>query len=316
MDNFLKIKERIMESRNILITSHVNPDGDAIGSGLALMKGIEKLNKNCNVRFVLQDKTPDRIKFLKLEKRAEIYNPQEKYIFDLAVCVDSATLERTGTVKELIENCEKINIDHHISNPCYGQLNYVEDISSTSEVVYKFLKFTETEIDIDMAEALYTGLVNDTGNFKHSNATEKTFQMAGDLVSIGVNNSKVVREFLNTKSMAAIKLLGQAMYEMKFDEEKKLVYFFLSYKDMQKVNGRKEDTEEIVETLVSYEKAEVSLFLREDKPGVIKGSMRSKYDVNVNEIASIFGGGGHIKASGFTSTLPHEEIIKKVLEKL
>lgn len=316
MDNFLKIKERIMESRNILITSHVNPDGDAIGSGLALMKGIEKLNKNCNVRFVLQDKTPDRIKFLKLEKRAEIYNPQEKYIFDLAVCVDSATLERTGTVKELIENCEKINIDHHISNPCYGQLNYVEDISSTSEVVYKFLKFTETEIDIDMAEALYTGLVNDTGNFKHSNATEKTFQMAGDLVSIGVDNSKVVREFLNTKSMAAIKLLGQAMYEMKFDEEKKLVYFFLSYEDMQKVNGRKEDTEEIVETLVSYEKAEVSLFLREDKPGVIKGSMRSKYDVNVNEIASIFGGGGHIKASGFTSTLPHEEIIKKVLEKL
>lgn len=316
MDNFLKIKERIMESRNILITSHVNPDGDAIGSGLALMKGIEKLNKNCNVRFVLQDKTPDRIKFLKLEKRAEIYNPQEKYIFDLAVCVDSATLERTGTVKELIENCEKINIDHHISNPCYGQLNYVEDISSTSEVVYKFLKFTETEIDIDMAEALYTGLVNDTGNFKHSNATEKTFQMAGDLVSIGVDNSKIVREFLNTKSMAAIKLLGQAMYEMKFDEEKKLVYFFLSYKDMQKVNGRKEDTEEIVETLVSYEKAEVSLFLREDKPGVIKGSMRSKYDVNVNEIASIFGGGGHIKASGFTSTLPHEEIIKKVLEKL
>ena len=140
--------------------------------------------------------------------------------------------------------------------------------------------------------------------------------MAGDLVSIGVDNSKVVREFLNTKSMAAIKLLGQAMYEMKFDEEKKLVYFFLSYEDMQKVNGRKEDTEEIVETLVSYEKAEVSLFLREDKPGVIKGSMRSKYDVNVNEIASIFGGGGHIKASGFTSTLPHEEIIKKVLEKL
>lgn len=105
------------------------------------------------------------------------------------------------------------------------------------------------------------------------------------------------------------------MYEMKFDEEKKLVYFFLSNEDMKKVNGRKEDTEEIVETLVSYEKAEVSLFLREDAPGIIKGSMRSKYDVNVNEIAAIFGG-GHIKASGFTSSLPYEEIVKKVLEKL
>ena len=93
--------------------------------------------------------------------------------------------------------------------------------------------------------------------------------MARDLINIGVDNSKIVREFLNTKRKlsAAIKLLGQAMYEMKFNEEKKLVYFFLSNEDMKKVNGRKEDTEEIVETLVSYEKAEVSLFLREDTPG-------------------------------------------------
>lgn len=316
MNDFLTIKNKIKEAENILITSHVNPDGDAIGSGLALLKGIEKIHPNCKVRFVLQDKTPDRTKFLKLEKKAEVYNPAENYVFDLAICVDSATLERTGTVKELIKNSFIINIDHHISNPLYADMNYVEDISSTSEVVYNFLKFCNIDIDIDMAESLYTGLVNDTGNFKHSNATEKTFQMAGDLVNIGVDNSKVVREFLNTKSLAAIKLLGQAMYEMQFNEEKKLAYFFLSYDDMNKVNGRKEDTEEIVENLVSYEKAEVSLFLREDKPGVIKGSMRSKYQANVNEIASIFGGGGHIKASGFTTELPVHEIVKRVLEKL
>ena len=316
MQNFSAIKDKITESKNILVTAHVNPDGDAIGAGLALMKGIEKLNKNCNVRFVLQDKTPDRTKFLNLEKRAEIYNPNEKYNFDLAICVDSATLERTGAVKDLIKDSFIINIDHHISNPKYANINYVENLSSTSEIIYKFLKFFNVEIDIDMAEALYTGLVNDTGNFKHNNATKHTFEMAGDLVNLGVDNSKIVREFLNTKSMAAIKLLGQAMYEMKFDEEKKLAYFFLSYEDMQKVNGRKEDTEEIVENLVSYEKAEVSLFLREDNPGVIKGSMRSKYDINVNEIAQTFGGGGHIKASGFTSELPAEKIVKKVLELL
>ena len=316
MQEFLKIKEIIMKSKNILLTSHVNPDGDAIGSGLAFMRGVEKINPQCKIRFVLQDKTPDRTKFLKLEKRAEIYNPNEKYEFDLAICVDSATLERTGTVKELIKDSYMINIDHHISNPKYADVNYVENVSSTSEIIYNFLKFLNIEIDIDMAEALYTGLVNDTGNFKHSNSTKYTFQMAGDLVDIGVDNSKVVREFLNTKSMAAIKLLGQAMYEMKFDEEKKLAYFFLSYKDMEAVHGRKEDTEEIVENLVSYEKAEVSLFLREDKPGVIKGSMRSKFHVNVNDIAAIFGGGGHIKASGFTSELPAQEIVQKVLEKL
>ncbi len=316
MESFLDIKNKIMESKKILITAHVNPDGDAIGAGLALLSGIEKFNKNCEVKFVLQDKTPDRVKFLELEKRAEMYDVDKKYDIDIAICVDSATLTRIGDVEKAIKNIFTINIDHHISNPEYGDINYVENVSSTSEIIYKFLKFLDVEIDINIGEALYTGLVNDTGNFKHDNVTEETFKMAGDLVKIGVNNSKIVREFLNTKSMAAIKFLGQAMYEMKFDEKKKLAYFYLSNEDFMKNGGRKEDTEEIVENLVSYEKAEVSLFLREDTTGVIKGSMRSKHDIDVNAIAGIFGGGGHRKASGFTSELPAEEIVRIILEKL
>lgn len=316
MEDFLDIKKKIVESKKILITAHVNPDGDAIGAGLALLSGIEKFNKNCEVKFVLQDKTPDRVKFLELEKRAEMYDANKKYDIDLAICVDSATLARIGDVEKAIKNIFTINIDHHISNPKYGNINYVENVSSTSEIIYKFLKFLNIEIDINIGEALYTGLVNDTGNFKHDNVTEETFKMAGYLVKIGVNNSKIVREFLNTKSMAAIKFLGQAMYEMKFDEKKKLAYFYLSNEDFIKNGGRKEDTEEIVENLISYEKAEVSLFLREDTIGVIKGSMRSKHDIDVNAIAGIFGGGGHRKASGFTSELPAEEIVGIILEKL
>lgn len=316
MESFLEIKNKIMESKKILITAHVNPDGDAIGAGLALLSGIEKFNKNCEVKFVLQDKTPDRVRFLELEKRAEIYDTNKKYDIDLAICVDSATLTRIGDVEKAIKNVFTINIDHHISNPKYGNINYVENVSSTSEIIYKFLKFLNVEIDINIGEALYTGLVNDTGNFKHDNVTEETFKMAGYLVKIGVNNSKIVREFLNTKSMAAIKFLGQAMYEMKFDEKKKLAYFYLSNEDFMKNGGRKEDTEEIVENLVSYEKAEVSLFLREDTIGVIKGSMRSKHDIDVNTIAGTFGGGGHRKASGFTSELSADEIVRTILEKL
>lgn len=316
MDNFLDIKNKIAKSKKIFITAHVNPDGDAIGAGLALLSGIEKFNDNCEVRFVLQDKTPDRVKFLELEKRAETYDENKKYDMDLAICVDSAALGRIGDIEKVIKNVFTINIDHHISNPRYGDINYVENVSSTSEIIYKFLKFLNVEIDINIGEALYTGLVNDTGNFRHDNVTEETFNMAGYLVKSGVNNSKIVREFLNTKSMAAIKFLGQAMYEMKFDEEKKLAYFYLSNEDFMKNGGRKEDTEEIVENLVSYEKAEVSLFLREDKIGIIKGSMRSKHDIDVNTIAGIFGGGGHLKASGFTSELPAEEIVRMILEKL
>ena len=314
MNTFLEIRDKIFSEDNIVVISHVNPDGDAIGSGLALTLGLKKIGKN--VRFILQDKYPDSVKFLNEINIVEQYNENNEYKFDLAICVDGATDDRLGKAKELLKNRFVINIDHHISNTLYGKLNYVEEISSTSELIYKFLKFCEIDIDINMAEALYTGLVNDTGNFSHDNVTEKTFEMAAELKRIGASNSKVVREFFNTKSLPAIKLLGIAMYEMEYNENKKLAYYFMSKDTLDKYNGRKEDTEGIVEKLISFKEAEVSLFLREDKIGVIKGSMRSKHDIDVNEIASIFGGGGHRKAAGFTSEFSAEEIIKKVLERL
>ena len=314
MNTFLEIKDKIFSEDNIVVISHVNPDGDAIGSGLALTLGLKKMGKN--VRFILQDKYPDSVKFLNEINIVEQYDENNEYKFDLSICVDGATDDRLGKAKELLKDRFVINIDHHISNTLYGKLNYVEEISSTSELIYKFLKFCEIDIDINMAEALYTGLVNDTGNFSHDNVTEKTFEMAVELKRIGASNSKVVREFFNTKSLPAIKLLGIAMYEMEYNENKKLAYYFMSKETLDKYNGRKEDTEGIVEKLISFKEAEVSLFLREDKIGVIKGSMRSKHDIDVNEIASIFGGGGHRKAAGFTSELPAEEIIKKVLERL
>lgn len=314
MNTFLEIRDKIFSEDNIVVISHVNPDGDAIGSGLALTLGLKKMGKN--VRFILQDKYPDSVKFLNEINIVEQYDENNEYKFDLSICVDGATDDRLGKAKELLKDRFVINIDHHISNTLYGKLNYVEEISSTSELIYKFLKFCEIDIDINMAEALYTGLVNDTGNFSHDNVTEKTFEMAAELKRIGASNSKVVREFFNTKSLPAIKLLGIAMYEMEYNENKKLAYYFMSKETLDKYNGRKEDTEGIVEKLISFKEAEVSLFLREDKIGVIKGSMRSKHDIDVNKIASIFGGGGHRKAAGFTSELPAEEIIKKVLERL
>ena len=314
MNTFLEIKDKIFSEDNIVVISHVNPDGDAIGSGLALTLGLKKMGKN--VRFILQDKYPDSVKFLNEINIVEQYDENNEYKFDLSICVDGATDDRLGKAKELLKDRFVINIDSIIPTTLYGKLNYVEEISSTSELIYKFLKFCEIDIDINMAEALYTGLVNDTGNFSHDNVTEKTFEMAAELKRIGASNSKVVREFFNTKSLPAIKLLGIAMYEMEYNENKKLAYYFMSKETLDKYNGRKEDTEGIVEKLISFKEAEVSLFLREDKIGVIKGSMRSKHDIDVNEIASIFGGGGHRKAAGFTSELPAEEIIKKVLERL
>lgn len=313
-NKFINIKNKILESQKIIVTAHINPDGDAIGAGLSLTLALKKMKKECKI--VLQDNYPNFVKFLNTLDNIEIYDKNKKYDYDLIICVDSASEDRVGEVAQLFKKDCVINIDHHISNTMYGDLNCVENISSTSELIYNFIKFLNIEIDIDMAEALYLGIVNDTGNFTHDNVTENTFLMASELKKIGVNNSKIIREFFNTKSYASLKLLGKALENSNFIEEKKLIYSFISKEDLDKENGKKEDTEGIVERLLSYSEAEISLFLREDEKGVIKGSMRSKYDEDVNKIAQIFGGGGHIKAAGFTTTLSYDKIIEKIIKNL
>ena len=311
-----EIKEKIEQSDSIVIVGHVNPDGDTVGAGLALLLGLEKKYPDKKIDFVLQDNVPKNIAFLKgcdkIKKIEDIIAPN----YNLAIFVDSATTERVGKVMELIGDIFKINIDHHISNPRYGDINVVKDISSTSEIMYSLLKDLDIEISLEMGEALYLGLVNDTGNFAHSNVTDKTFLVASELMKLGVNNNKIVNDFFKTKSYERMKVLGKALSEMVFVEEKKLMYFYLSDKALKKLNAAKDDTEGIVEELINYAGSEVSLFLRAEESGKIKGSLRSKHDIDVNRIAGIFGGGGHIKAAGFTTELSPQEIIKKVVENL
>lgn len=311
-----EIKEKIEQSNNIIIAGHVNPDGDTVGAGLALLLGLEEKYPNKRVDFVLQDNVPKNISFLKGSEKIKKIEDIKDSNYDLAIFVDSATIDRVGKVANLIGDIFKINIDHHISNPKYGDINIVKDISSTSEIMYSFLKDLDIEISLEMGEAIYLGLVNDTGNFAHSNVTDKTFLVASELIKIGVNNNKIVNDFFKTKSYERMRVLGKALSEMVFVEEKKLMYFYLSYESLKSLNAIKDDTEGIVEELVNYSGSEVSLFLRQEENGKIKGSLRSKHSIDVNRIAGIFGGGGHIKAAGFTTELPVEEIIKIVVENL
>lgn len=311
-----EIKEKIEQSDNIIIVGHVNPDGDTVGAGLALLLGLEKKYPNKKIDFALQDNVPQNIAFLKGSNKIKKTEDVADLNYDLAIFVDSATIERVGKVVGIVGDIFKINIDHHISNPKYGDINVVKDISSTSEIMYSILKELDIEITLEIGEAIYLGLVNDTGNFAHSNVTDKTFLVASELMSLGVNNNKIVNDFFKTKSYERMKVLGKALSEMVFVEEKKLMYFYLSFDALRSLNAIKDDTEGIVEELINYSGSEVSLFLREEESGKIKGSLRSKHNIDVNRIAGIFNGGGHIKAAGFTTELPPEEIIKKVVESL
>lgn len=313
-----EILKKIEEAKRILISSHVNPDGDAIGSGIALYIGLSKKYPNKKIDFILQDKVPENLKFLDKTEDVKIYS--EEYLqndYDLALIVDAANIERIGEVINLIKNnCFIINFDHHISNSLFGNINVVKEISSTSELMYNILQSLQIEIDYNMGEAIYTGIVNDTGNFSHDNVTKKTFEIAGNLIELGVDNSKISKDFYRSRTYSGIRILGRAFEKMVFIPEKQFTYFYLPYSELKELDGSKEDTEGLVEEINSLVGSNVSLFLREEENGKIKGSLRSKRNTDVNAIASLFNGGGHRKAAGFTSNLPAEDIIKIIKERL
>ncbi|OQY42185.1 MAG: adhesin [Fusobacteriia bacterium 4572_74] len=330
-NKFSKILEVIKRSNRILITGHTSPDGDAIGSGLALLLAINKLNETLKkeaegkdeiyldktLRFILEDETPKNLKFLThsiLIEEFENYN--SKYEFDLMICLDSGNFDRIGKVGQLkTEGTTVINIDHHISNDRFGNYNYIEDISSTSEILYNFIKEAGIELDHGIAESLYTGIVNDTGNFKHSNTTKKVFKIASELVEYGVEPNEIIKNFFNTKSMGKLKLTGRVLSNFKFADSQKLAYYYISEAELAELGATKDDTSGLGELLLSYEDASVSLFLKEDK-GYIKGSFRSKYTVDVNALAGIFGGGGHIKAAGFKTDKSFHEILDIIIKNM
>ena len=308
----------IVESKNrILITGHINPDGDAIGAGVALLLGLKKSYPDKRVEFVLQDSVPRHIKFLKGTSQIKRLENREIENYELAIFVDSANPERTGRVRDIVDECYIVNIDHHISNTLYGDLNIVKDISSTSELIYDiFENDLKINIDTDMANALYLGIINDTGNFSHSNVTARTFEIASKLLKKGVNNNYIVNNFFKNRTIEKIKLLGEVFTNMIYLREEKLVYYHLTSKKISELGITNEDTEGVVEELLSYSESEISLFMKDEKNGKIKGSLRSKNDIDVNRIASLLKGGGHKKAAGFTTELSVNQIIEKIKESI
>lgn len=314
---FLDIDSEIKKAEKIILTAHINPDGDAVGAGLAMLITLQNNFKNKKIRMILQDDIPYTTKFLEESEKMEKFNELEEYKPDLLIYLDSATKERTGIIYQKIIAKKIINIDHHISNPEYADINcVVRKASSTSEIIYEFIKYNNYNLLKTAADALYVGLINDTGNFSHSNVNKNTFEMAASLIEKGVNNNYIVTNFLNSNSYQSLKLLGEALKNFEFYPNKKLTYIYISDETMKKYGAKKEDTEGIVEKILSYTDASVALFLRQEENGLIKGSMRSKHDIDVNKIAALFGGGGHIKAAGFSSELNPNKILKIILENL
>ncbi len=315
-----EIAEILKNSKRVLITTHVNPDGDGIGSGIALMMILNKINKDKEItaRFAIDDVPPSYVDYLEGAILIENYEAvTTRFEFDTIVSLDVATKERIGRIISFVkEDTNFINIDHHVSNTRFAKINHIDDTaSSTAEIVYKLAKEMGVEIDKEIGEPLYAGIINDTGNFSHDNVTADTFKIASELREAGVDTEYATRNLFNMKSLAALKIAGKVMENMKYYDEVSLTFGVVTKEYMESVGGNKGDTEGVVDALRSYEKCEVALFLRDEGNGKYKGSLRSN-GPDVNAIAEKFGGGGHIKAAGFSSEKSADEILEIVISAL
>ncbi len=317
MNNIDKIIDFIKRSDDIIVTSHMSPDGDNIGSTLGIYYTLKKLGKK--VHYVLDDTPPQNLTFLVDE--IEILKSDKVELSDYSIiALDCGDKQRICLSEELINNAQTlICIDHHASNDYYGDLNYIDiEASSTCELVYNLLsRFEITEnttiIDEEIATSLYTGLITDTGNFSYSNASPSSFEMARNLLAKGAKRNTIIQKVFQSNPYVYYKLLGEALNTLDIVEEK--IASIMVTKEMLKRNTISfNDVDGITSYTRDIEGVEVGILLKEKKEDEIKISFRSKNYVDVSKIAQSFGGGGHVRAAGCTIYDSIENAKQKVLE--
>jgi bifunctional oligoribonuclease and PAP phosphatase NrnA len=296
-----RIIKLLLNSAVIAIAFHTSPDGDAIGSSLALMLGLKKLNKK--VYLLSNDEISDDLNFLPGSSDVFLINDNIPNDIQCMIVLDCGDPNRINIKLDLSnKNFTTVNVDHHLSNTLYGDLNYVDtNASAVGEIVYQMLKLMGITIDKDMAACLYTSIVSDCGSFKYPSTTSITHSIAGDLINTGINFSEIHRVLYENKKYKKLKLYGKVLDDMELIKNKICVMYVT--KDMLNNLGfiGNVDTSDIIALGMQVDCIDVAVLFKETDDG-IKVSLRSKQFIDVRKIAESFGGGGHIRASGISMT--------------
>ncbi|MEL7564317.1 MAG: bifunctional oligoribonuclease/PAP phosphatase NrnA [Dehalobacterium sp.] len=309
-----EIAEVITNNDRILITAHVLPDGDSIGSVVGLGLALESLGKE--VYLVMQDKVPDMYCFLPGTEKI-LFSHELSAKPRLAVFLDCSDISRVGDnwIEPLLQDIPVINIDHHVSNEYFGTYNYVDaHAAATAEIVYSLVTELNVDITKDMASALYTGMVMDTGSFQYQNTTRQTFITAASLLEKGVDLSTIRENIYESKSLKNYRLISAAIDNLQFGVDGKVAWTYLDQEIMKKLHADSEHCEGIVSYPISLENVKIGLFFREMENGDVKVGLRCRSGYDVNKIALQFGGGGHQQAAGCTLKGPLHEAINKVIK--
>lgn len=314
-----RIVESIRKYKHFLITSHTNLEGDALGAELAFYFLVKKLGKQAVI--INEDKTPLEYNFLPIVNRIKRFDRKiRKAKFDCFVVLDCSDLKRTGEVYRLNSGNKPIlNIDHHISNQVFGNINWVKaEASSCSEMIYQLYKRMHVGIDKDAALALYVGIITDTGSFRYSNTSSFTHKAAAELLKFGFNVHQIYKQVYENIPLEDIRLLTQILPSIRMAEQGRVAWLKIE----RKILGNRKPSFDLTDHILSFARAikgvEVVALFKENfgKENEVRINFRSQGKVDVNKIAAYFGGGGHKTASGATVQGNLNKIIKLVLGRI
>lgn len=304
-----EIAEQLKKLKSAAIFCHMRPDGDTLGAGMGLCRILRANGTECSV--VCESAIPQ--KFFFLEGMDRIGKQPEAGV-EAYIAVDSSETHRLGALCETFERAKKpkFNIDHHISNTRYADYNFVEERAATCEIIAELAQYFESPLDPLAANYILLGISSDTGNFAHKNVTESTFLAAAKLTACGADINAIQYNMFRRQSPARAKLYGRTMSNIRYYDEGRIAFISVTRKQLQECGATSDVTEGFIDFPLSVEGVEVALCLLEVGDERFKISLRSKGKADVNAIASVYGGGGHILASGCMLQGSLEEVIDKL----
>ena len=304
-----KLETMIDQAGKIVILGHVNPDGDCVGSCLAVYNYIKEWDSTKAVTVRLE-RAPSKFSYLSGFDAIETEAGEEAY--DLCICLDSSDEERLGDFKSCFDRSAKtICIDHHITNRGYAQENVIDGhASSACEVVYGQLD--ESRISKHVAECIYTGIIHDTGVFKYSNTSRKTMEIAGKMMEKGIDFGTIIDGSFYKKTYMQSQILGRALLESITFLDGRCIFSVVRKKNMDFYGVDKSDLDGIVDQLRVIDGIECAIFLYETGIHQFKVSLRSNSIVDVSRIAAYFGGGGHVRAAGCTMSGSVHDVVNNL----
>jgi phosphoesterase RecJ-like protein len=309
-----QIRNELLRRRRFLITSHARPDGDSIGSQLALAYALDAMGKEA--RIVNSDRAPNHYQDFPGMDRIEIASAVPAGLdVDAVIVMECSDLSRTGVSG--LDGRFIVNIDHHAGNRMYGALNWFdESAAACGEMVFDMIQALGVPLTLEIATHIYLAILTDTGSFHHSNITPRTFDICRRAVEAGVNPAIMARRVFDSNSFGKLKLIGALLDGMELIDNGRLAVLYMDDAMLASCGCTHNDTEGLINLPLTAREIQAVVFFKVSSGDSVRVSMRSKYDVDVRLVAQAFGGGGHKNAAGFTVAGPLDQVRGGIIEQL